>query len=69
MSDDEFVEIGKEGSSRKRRRESKASGALRLITAAQFFEMLDDPAFPTWVDRGVNKIVKIDKSGALSPGR
>ena len=30
MSDDEFVEIGKEGSSRKRRRESKASGALRL---------------------------------------
>jgi hypothetical protein len=38
-------------------------GDLRVLTAEQFFAMLDSADFPTWTDAGLNKIVKIDKSG------
>lgn len=37
-----------------------------MLTAQQFFDMLDDPAFATWEDQGLNKILKIDKSGPRS---
>ncbi len=41
-------------------------GDLRILTATEFFDMLDDPDFPTWEDKGLNKILKVDKSGPRS---
>ena len=41
------------------------TGELQVITAAEFFATLDDPEFPRWDDRGLNQILKIDKSGPL----
>ena len=38
-------------------------GQLRVLTAQQFFDMLDLPDFPKWADKGLNKILRIDKSG------
>ena len=41
-------------------------GDLRVLTAQEFFSMLDDPEFAYWEDKGLNKILKIDKSGPRS---
>ena len=41
-------------------------GELRVLTADDFFAMLDAPDFPKWDDKGLNKILRIDKSGPRS---
>ena len=41
-------------------------GDLRVLTALEFFDMLDSPEFATWEDKGLNKVLKIDKSGPRS---